>query len=327
MTRYPLAPPVVVDPPPVTPPLHSLVASATPITDETNGRWEDGFTFWPENCVDAKPWYPGDRSGGPSSDVQTLKSVAPGDAGSDVDNNQVQIVYPPTFETAFSCDATGWESIDYQGRARRQVISALPKALEYEFWTGTLMPENYNLVSNTPAVAATEWGGILNPMAAGLWTAMKPQDALSSLVGALASCGPGSRGMIHAPAEIAELWAETMALIQDGPRLVTKTRGNIVVSGGGYPGTGPAALATDNGGSAAAQASPGPGAMWVYATDMVFVRQGDPVVYPDTLPQAMIRTAEGRRTNKIEFRGEQVAAAYTSACCTFAVLVSTTGGT
>jgi hypothetical protein len=335
-TRSPLAPMIVVDPPMPSAPLHSLVASAVPV-DDGEDRWEMGFTFWPYNCVAASAWFAGcevlptvgndETTVGPAAGGLINKSNAPL-------NNPVQVYFPPTLETAFKCDATGWEDINYAERARLQMEQATSNALEFEFWTGTMVPENYNLVGDCPGLAAAPGGcsGILNPTASGLWTAVKPQDALALLVGALAGCASGAPGMIHAPSQIVELWAESFALIQNGPRLMTKTRGNVIVSGGGYPGTGPAALATatipgQSAGSAAAQVTPGPGAYWCYATDAVVTRLGEIEVIPDNIGEAFVRTANGGRTNTIEFRAERQAAAYCGACATFAVLVSTTEGT
>jgi hypothetical protein len=322
-TRYQLAPTAVSPPPPVTPALNSLLASATQINDDV--RWTLGIEYWPENCVVANAWWPGcdvvsDSSpyqvGGPAGGGATI--------GAEPTNITRQIYLPPEFESSFGCSSTGWQSVDYPGRAKRQVTNSLSNALEAEFWSGTLVPENYNLVGNCP-LALSSTGGVLNATVSELFVPVKPQDALAMLTGALASCGAGAQGMIHAPSQIVELWAETQALNVDGPRLRTKSRGNIVVSGGGYPGTGPASL---NATGYSGQISGVPGQMWVYASDMVVVRVDEPTVTPDTLAEAfVIDPVTGRKTNHISFDGHQVAAAYCGTCCTFAVLVDTSGGT
>jgi hypothetical protein len=327
--RSPLAPYIVVDPPMPTAPMHSLVASAVQI-DDGEDRWEMGFSFWPLNCVTAAAWYPGCETDPTVSNDQTVIGPASGggiDKSTAPTNNPVQLYIPATYETAFNCDSTGFSDINYADRARQQIDSATSNALEFEFWTGTLIPENYNLVADCPATAAGAYGGIVNSMTAGLWNAVRPQDGLAMLVGALAQCGPGSPGMIHATAEVVEIWAEGLALIVNGPRLISRSRGNVIVSGGGYPGTGPSGLATQNygsgAGSAASQASPGPGYAWAYATDMVYTRIGDIQVIPDTLGEAFVRSTTGGRTNTIEFRGERQAAAYCGSCCTYGVLIQT----
>lgn len=53
-----IAPEAVVAPPATTPPLHSLIESAVVVDEPTNSRWESGFTFQPENCIEAEAWNP-----------------------------------------------------------------------------------------------------------------------------------------------------------------------------------------------------------------------------------------------------------------------------
>jgi hypothetical protein len=78
-----------------------------------------------------------------------------------------------------------------------------------------------------------------------------------------------------------------------------------VVVGAGYPGTGPFG-----------QPDPGPDEAWAFATGMVDIRLGDPMIYPEEFWQAL-----DRATNTVTFRGEQFAAVTHDGCCSFAVLI------
>jgi hypothetical protein len=103
-------------------------------------------------------------------------------------------------------------------------------------------------------------------------------------------------------------------LIDDDPgcqdedcRLLTRSRGDVVVSGAGYdPLIGPFAAVPPIASTEA----------WVYATGMVDVRLGEPMLYPDTMAEAL-----DRATNTVTYRGERTAAVNPDGCCMFAVLV------
>src|SRR5690349_6665277 len=99
-----------VAPPPLRPPLISLVTSARDALangDETDGRWQEGFEFRPE--ADEEPtirdWCTrnGDNDHIPSSQPP---------------QDLVQTI-PWTVEVEDDCSLFGFESIDYIGRAER----------------------------------------------------------------------------------------------------------------------------------------------------------------------------------------------------------------
>jgi hypothetical protein len=87
--------------------------------------------------------------------------------------------------------------------------------------------------------------------------------------------------------------------------LRTRSREDIVIVGAGYPGTGPFG-----------QPAPSGTELWAFATGMVDVRLGDPMIYPQTFSEAL-----DRHTNTVVFRGEQTAAVVHDGCCSFAVLI------
>ena len=203
------------------------------------------------------------------------------------DGQQNSVRYwPYVVEVPFTCSSWAFEVNDYAGKALRQLDAGLGKAIETEFWTGANNPANPNLKYWTP------WDDehIVNPGGAAAPVAVNAAQGVALLEAALAGCATGSLGMIHANPYIVERLAQWYLIDDDHVgehnRLVTRGRRDIVVSGSGYPLTGPAGSPSLNSGEG-----------WMFATGMVDVRLGEP------------------------YRGEQVAAATHDGCCTFAVLV------
>jgi len=407
----PVSPGAVVAPPPTTLPCHSLLDSAVIVEEPEGSRWESGFVFQPENCIEAEAWKPcgnlqneivnifisatsgtwsvqsGACDTGPlafdisAADLQTafeglLTCVNPALGAGDVivtggvgneagdapytieftgqlagqsilenfpleftiidleggtaklaifggvlqpagvvveqkkeyDGNQEPIEYAPfIIEVPYTCSSFGFQAADYEAKALRQIDVAKGKALEYEFWTGQKDPDNLNLVYGTP----NDDDHILNPGGAAAPVAVSPGLALVLLSQALANCGTGSQGMIHATTGLAERWGQLSMYNEDQVGLLLTSRCDIIVSGSGYPGTGP------NG-----QPPPGPHEVWVYATGMVAIRMGAPMLIPETFSEAF-----DRHTNTVTYRGEITASAVHDGCCSFAVLVDICGTT
>jgi hypothetical protein len=238
--------------------------------------------------------------------IQIPGFLEPPDVKKDYDGQQGNIVYSPyVVEVPYTCSTWGFQVNDYEGRARRQLEAGLSKAIEREFWTGEKNPANMNLTFWTP----NDDAHVLNPGGALAPTAVTPDTALVLLEAALASCATGSAGMLHATTATAERWASLYFIDADeegSDRLLrTRSREDIVIVGAGYTGTGPFG-----------QPAPAVGTAWAFATGMVDVRLGEPMIYPETLSEAL-----DRATNTVTFRGEQVAATNWDGCCSFAVLV------
>lgn len=216
------------------------------------------------------------------------------------DNLSCYEVAPFLVETAFECASTGWETQDYEGRARRQLEAGTPKALEYELWTGALRNDGDITQPYLASLSASYFPELgADPVSASLGLAMAGQ--------ALANCAHGGRGTIHAPQTIADLWLyEGSGIVEDNGRLVTRVRRDVVIAGAGYPGTGP-------GGTA-----PAAGTAWIYVTGPVRYWLGEPFITPDKISEAL-----DRRRNKIEYRAEREAMLAFDPCCHFAILVST----
>jgi hypothetical protein len=189
----------------------------------------------------------------------------------------------------------------------RQLAAGTGKAIEREFWTGELNLANINLRYWTPAANIVNPGGWAAPVA------VNPALGLALLEQALGVCSTGSRGMIHTPPVVAERLAQWY-LIDDDPacdegecRMLTRSRGDIVIVGSGYDRTvGPFAAANELADTEA----------WIYATGMVDIRLGEPMIYPETMAEAL-----DRATNTVTYRGERTAAVNPDGCCMFAVLV------
>ncbi len=175
------------------------------------------------------------------------------------------------------------------------------KALEFEFWTGFQNPDNISLMQTTP----NDDSHVLNPGGAAAPVAVSPGMALMLFAQALANCGGGGRGMIHATPALVERWV-TLSSISCNDKLITTCgRGDIIVNGTGYLGWGPTG-----------QPIPSANTVWAFATGMVNVRIGEAEIYPDNINEAL-----NRATNEVTFRGEVTAAAVFDPCCTFAVLI------
>jgi hypothetical protein len=296
--------PETVDAPPATPPLHGLRDSARFIP-EVSDRWEMGVRLQPETCATVKAWSSFcapdredfDDPDGPSEPLE-LKSF---------------VLY-----RGLECDAQSLIASDLEARARRQLEAGTSKGMEAQFWSDDLGLDDWSLVKSTPNSQGGVDGtiGILNADAATAPVAVSPRLALARLGRALGSCGLGGRGMLHVTADVAEFWVGNGHVEAEGQRLVTKTRGDIVVVGSGYPGTGPAGNPS---------ATPLADQSWVYATGMIEYRMTDPRT-EGSLPAEVVY----RPQNLADFYVQRTVQLSLDGCCVFAVLVdlsdSTLGG-
>lgn len=298
----------VAQPIPATPPAHGLLVTADEATDlpyeapsiaagddprtANRDRWGVGFVVQPENCVQASAWEPDCEfwpAGNADGTKTYTKSLAP-------TNETSYVVSPVVLETSFLCDAAGFTRVDYRGRARRQMEASTSKAMEYELATGALNQAGSAtnpFLEDNASVVALDAGSVYSP-----------QDALARLGAALSGCGHGGRGVIHAPT----IWVDRLLddgsnnVAEVGNRLVTRNRGDRIVSGTGYRGYGPGG------------AAPAAGEVWVYATGPVQYRLSDIMVFPDSLAEAL-----DRKKNNIEYRAERACAMNFDPCCHFAI--------
>lgn len=273
-----------------------------------------GFEFEPIGTIPAIA-YPGAWCDQPNASPQIDKPTKP------VDTPPPLIRYMPfTLVTSYSCPwgRTERERID---RVKAQLELGTTKGLERELWTGEAGdPTNMSLVR--PAAGAADETRILNP---GYTPGSDdPEDAtpvdlitgLAALGQALANHGSGQRGMIHVTPQVAEIALSTGTWEEQGSGgsniLRTRGRGDIVVVGSGYPGTGPGGV------------EPGANQVWLHATGLIHIRLGDVVILPaeGDMARGMVRTSN----SEITHIAEQTAAVYWDGVDYASVLVDLTAG-
>lgn len=282
----PIGPQDAVPAPPLAAPAQGLLVAAD-VIDHTEGdaRGMNGVAWSPEHCGDLEVW------------AASCGSNAAKLAGR---NRPANLAAEPFAVIARDeCSTFGFRAADYEARARRALDAKQGKAIEAEFWSGTLIPANPNLSDATATVVGTGLGLRL---------------ALATLSQALA-VGNGGIGMIHARPLVVLQWFALGLLRLDQGKLRT-AMGNLVVAGYGYAGTGPAGQAPAN------------GTEWAYATDTVIVERWPVIVSPeaeDGMSDAeRIAQATDRTTNLVSFRAERMAVPKWSACVHAAVEVNVT---
>lgn len=267
--------PVNGDPIKRTPALHGLLDSVPQVTGPD--RWEMGVRVVPNNCVEATVWDPA-CGGSP-----TLPTA--GGPGTLYDFGA------PYVGTSFTCLSTT-SADEIRQRAETALEITQGKAIEKEFWAGTILNTNPALTSNSTVITGSF----------GL------RDALIELGKQMSACGGGSQGVIHAPEWVVSTWLYTagagLLIKEDGKRLVTVGRSDTVVSGTGYTGLGPSAV------------NPGAGKAYIFATGPVQYRLG-PV---DVIG---VDGDVDRNTNQITVRAQRVYNVNFDSCCHFGVVVNT----
>lgn len=268
--------------------LESLKRSDPDAYDQIMKRWEiGGYSITPENCVESSTWDPDCAIWGEDKPALTPTN--------EDDRPGTYNVRPFAIDTVFECDAKGFQVIDYRGRVERQLAAGTSKAMEFEFSTGTLVPTNPNLVTG-----ATVLGG---------GAAFSAKEAFALLGQYLSNTSHGGIGMLHAPTLVVDEWLQdfgTGAIKEQGGRLRSMNRGDIIVSGAGYTGQGPGGIVPDV------------GQAWVYATSPVQYRLGQIFVFPERIGEAL-----DRAKNNIEYRAIRQAAVGFDPCRHAAVLVQT----
>jgi hypothetical protein len=205
--------------------------------------------------------------------------------------------------------AWGWEARDYVGRALRLLDNATPNAIETEFWMG-----NFAQNSNTGPMYQAE-GPPLNAFLQQTATASNGGTGIAALdltpgtvpsitratqilEDYLANSGFGGQGMLHVAPETSP---NLLGARRVGSLLLT-VMDNIVVPGSGYPTVG------DTGPLGASNTTPPAGQAWMFATDLVSVRLGAPVTYPNTMAEALDRGNQGA-PNMVRIRAQRYGAA------------------
>ena len=134
-------------------------------------------------------------------------------------------------------------------------------SVEQAFWTGLAagQPVIYPHLAADTAVTEVRGGPhtyTLQTAATVITGTYDIVEGIGRLEAALANCYDGV-GVLHVPASLGTALAESMLLVRDGNRYRTPN-GNLIVLGGGYPGTSPAGVSSND-------------AVYVYATGAMFI--------------------------------------------------------
>lgn len=287
---------VPVDPIPREAPRYNLVDSAepitlqrNPITDRDDYDWARGVTLRDVWNAELSSWQPD-------------CSVWPGGNKPDITNPSGPLTWedfaPFEVYTELTCQTSG-RTVDMeelQQIAKDQLRVGATKAIEAELWTGAQSALGTLDTPNLQTGATIVGGG----------TAVDYSFGLAVAGQALANCGIGARGFIHAPPIVAQMWAAQGHTEEDDRgRLITKTRGDVIVVGSGYPGTGV------NGAAVSGNES------WIFATSPVAVAM-------DPEPQAVSEKLEeniDRSTNTFTARAVTLAVYMFDPSCQFAIKV------
>lgn len=304
--------------PPLEPPLHGLLDTAyvpdlSSLPEGDRNKWESGITFIanPSTCTDqVEAWQP--WTDDPADKAEQVTSVP--------DSVYHSVVL--TYSTTCHVGSATMEKERIQA-AKDALVAGSGQALEEIFWgpngDGPLSEifapsgPNFSLSGSTPLVTGytgDACSGILNRNALGSdITAHTPKQALLALSQALANCGLGARGFIHAPVYLAEDWHEQGLIKPSKPddlssKLITGVRGDYIVGGSGYTGIGP---------NGHPREEPADGHAWAYATGPVGVILSEPEFKDITMID--------NRTNLSRIIVERTAVIAASASCLYAVYV------
>lgn len=260
--------------PPLEPPLHGLLDTAYEIDVEGDG-WLAGITFSPnpQSCGHVIPWQ--------SSMEEPADKAAPGA------NVDVEKYYSFDLTYSIYCHALPEALKEQEDAAMAALKVGSGQAVEAIFWgPGTDGPladifadgGNFSLSGSTPLVTGG-CQGILNTdgLSSGI-DAYTPKQALLALTQAAGNCALGARATIHAPVYLVEDWAEQGLITLSDPadptsKFITNVRGDYVVGGSGYTGTGPVGHPLE---------TPASGHAWAYTSGPVGVRLSEPTVKETT---------------------------------------------
>lgn len=227
--------------------IKQFMAANPPLDGSNHDRWENGFTFEPNDC-----------NFGGESDEGPLVVCDGGTFQVDADSADLPTA-PVTAAfyhyTVARCSTFSNDAEHVIERAKSKLARATSYKLEYEFWTGTASqaktaPTQY--LAKTAAVTQPQ-GTIATPL----------PYALAQMQKALAATLFGGRAMIHCTPATATLWLQ-QHVIRKEQGFLLDAFDNIIVAGSGYTGSGPDGSLDATGDTA-----------WIYGTPVVNVRLGD----------------------------------------------------
>jgi hypothetical protein len=190
---------------------------------------------------------------------------------------------PFTVIAEFQCSPIGIG--EAQSIAQDALARVEQQQLETAFWTGAAADQTVVFPHLSADAEVVDGEVVLQPVASPVVTGADVAHGLGVLEQELAECYKG-QGLIHVPrTALPTLAAWKLARVDDDGRLVTPA-GNLIVVGGGYPGTGP-----DGG-------APADGTSWIYATGAAWGYRSD--VY-----FTQVRDSLDRSTNTLRMQAER----------------------
>jgi hypothetical protein len=241
--------------------------------DGSPTRWEGGYSYRPELPV------------GTARNRSLVTSTVGGNVGTGSNPAPVDTI-PWMLELLDPESTFTWTAHDLAARGNRLLEAYTSKLLERELWTGEIKAAD-NLPNRVLARPIT--GGDILTGATDVTPGVVPtsvQAAVATLMKALGDAGMGD-GMIHAPKHLGLRMPDAWRNAQ-----TYEDYGFVVVTGAGYPGTGPA----------------GTGTNWMYVTETVNVRLGDIEVTPGEVRESINTTSNtityrARRVGAVDFAG------------------------
>lgn len=244
-----------VEAPQATEPRYSLLFAASEIKN-LDVDWEHGMKWAPETTL-----------GGGVVGVTCDGSTAAMNAAAT--NPAITTSDPFVVWAEDHCTTAGWQSRDFEGRARRQLEATQSFRIAKELWLGTQAQAqtlDNDWLTNDPKVVTG--------------AAAAPMEALGLVEQGVGAMLGGRRAMIHVSPEVLTELVTNEAIQMNGQLWLT-AMGNIVVADAGYPGTGP-----DSGAGSTHQ--------WIYGTPEIAYHLG-PIAVPQlndggAIVQQMLRT-------------------------------------
>jgi len=219
-------------------------------------HWQQGVT-WIERCPAGATTY--DEC---LSDLDSDATEPPPEPPAKTPNVEqtTRGALPFTVYAEFECSPVGLT--DAATVAEDALARVEQQQVEATFWTGTAGGQE--VVFPHLASDGEEFDGqsvLLQPVASPVVTGADVAHALGELEQELADCYKG-QGLIHVPRSALPTLAAAHLVTERDGRLYTPA-GNLIVVGGGYPGTGPDG------------ATPAAGTAWIYATGAAFGYRSD----------------------------------------------------
>jgi hypothetical protein len=282
---------------PVEPALYGLLSPAAHVVNETDVHWENGHDY--ETLLDG--------AGIELTSICAGITSVPAVTGS---GPLYRDYFPFTVTTKFKCSTMSLKPGEVEEVAEDFLKVAIQFGLEYEFWTGALAKAAEGTTAYNEVIEGPYPNRYLSNSSAVLLTSnttgVKARHALALMENAIDKDNIGVRGTIHVSALVASALNIKPQGGDNENGYVVTNRGNYVVIGSGYPGTGPTGAPAPDANEA-----------WMFGhAGRVTVHLGEKYVVPDKTSQAV-----NSQINTTEYFASQVVGATWPTGTVYAALV------